>query len=232
MESKKIKISSEIAYIFAIVALAFSVAMITITDFGVSMIVAPAYILSQKLGFLTFGQSEYIIQGLMFVVFCILMKKVKLIYFSSFLSGIVYGAVLDLWRLIPIFNQNVTTANDLQIVTRIVFFVIGMVLTSFTIAVFFKTYLYPQVYDFFVKGITEHFNLNRAKFKTCFDLTFLVVATAMSLILFRSFVGVNFGTLIMAVLNGSIIGFFSKFLDKHFEFVPTFKKLANYFELD
>ena len=124
MESKKIKISSEIAYIFAIVALAFSVAMITITDFGVSMIVAPAYILSQKLGFLTFGQSEYIIQGLMFVVFCILMKKVKLIYFSSFLSGIVYGAVLDLWRLIPIFNQNVTTANDLQIVTRIVFFVI------------------------------------------------------------------------------------------------------------
>ena len=61
MESKKIRISSELTYLIATVILAFSVAMITITDFGVSMIVAPAYILSQKLGFLTFGQSEYVI---------------------------------------------------------------------------------------------------------------------------------------------------------------------------
>ncbi len=232
MQNKKIRISSEVAYIFAVIALAFSVAMITITDFGVSMIVAPAYILSQKLGFLTFGQSEYVVQAVLFVVFCILMKKVRLVYFSSFVTGVIYGAVLDLWRMIPIFNQNVTGADDLSIVTRIVFFLVGMFLTSFSIAVFFKTYFYPQVYDFFVKGISHHFGIDRPKFKTCFDLSCLVVATAMSLILFRGFVGVNFGTLIMAIFNGSIIGFFSSLLDKHFEFVPTFKNIANHFELD
>ena len=107
MENKKIKISSELVFLLATVILSFSVAMIATTDFGVSMIVAPAYILSQKFTFLTFGQSEYIIQAILFIVFCIAMKKVKLIYFCSFLSGIIYGAILDLWRLIPIFNQNI-----------------------------------------------------------------------------------------------------------------------------
>ena len=40
----KIKIHSEVLYLFAIALLAFSVAMLTAADFGISMIVAPAYI--------------------------------------------------------------------------------------------------------------------------------------------------------------------------------------------
>ncbi|MBR2338785.1 MAG: hypothetical protein IKA63_04890, partial [Clostridia bacterium] len=59
---KKITLPDEIVYLAATVLLALSVAMLTAADFGISMIVAPAYILSQKLGFLTFGQSEYVIQ--------------------------------------------------------------------------------------------------------------------------------------------------------------------------
>ena len=232
MENKKIKISSELVFLLATVILSFSVAMIATTDFGVSMIVAPAYILSQKFTFLTFGQSEYIIQAILFIVFCIAMKKVKLIYFCSFLSGIIYGAILDLWRLIPIFNQNITTSDDLNLAVKIVFFTVGMLLSSLSIAMYFKTYIYPQVYDFFVKGVSEKYNINRVKFKTCFDASFLLIATALTLLFFKSFVGINFGTIIMTVLNGTIIGFFSSFLDKHFEFVPTFKSLAKYFELN
>ena len=232
MQNKKIKIPSELVYFIAIITLAFSVAMITITNFGVSMIVAPAYILSQKLTFLSFGQSEYVIQALLFIVFCIIMKKLKLVYFSSFITGIIYGFVLDLWRKIPIFNQTVTTAADLGIATRIIFFIIGMLLTSFSVALFFKCYLYPQVYDFFVKGVSKKFNIPRHKFKTCFDLSCLVVATAMTLLLFHSFVGVSFGTLIMAICNGTIIGFFSRFLDKHFDFVPIFKNFAKKFNIE
>lgn len=232
MHKEKIIISSELAYLLANITLSFSVAMIAITDFGVSMIVAPAYILSQKLGFLTFGQSEYVVQALLFIVFCILMKKLKAVYFCSFITGLIYGFMLDLWRMVPIFNQNLTSAQDLSIVVRIIFFTVGMLLTSFSIAMFFKTYLYPQVYDFFVKGISYRFSISRTKFKTCFDISCLIVSVIMSLALFGGFVGVNVGTLIMAVINGTIIGFFSKFLDKHFEFVPTFKKFAKHFELD
>lgn len=231
MNSKKINIPSEIAYIIAIFMLSFAVAMITITDFGVSMVVAPAFILSERLSFLTFGQSEYVIQSILFIIFCFIMKKVKAVYFSSFLNCIVYGAVLDLWRLIPIFNQSVTSAEDLALTTRVVFFVVGMLLTSLSIALFFKTYLYPQVYDFFVKGVSEKFGFNRTITKTCFDASFLLIAVLMSLLFFQKFVGINFGTLIMTVFNGTIIGFFSKLLDKYFTFSPIAKSFSKHFDL-
>lgn len=196
------------------------------------MIVSPAYILSQKVSFLTFGQSEYVIQGIMFVVFCILMKKVRLVYFSSFVSGLIYGAVLDFWQIvIPHFNPDVTPVGTLPVALRAVYFIVGMLLTSFTIAVLFRVYLYPQVYDFFVKGISERFGIRQSRFKTAFDISFLIISVVMSLVLFDGFVGIGVGTLVMAVCNGTLIGLFGKFLDKFFTFEPRFKKFSKYFEI-
>ena len=229
---KKIKIYDEAAYLLAIVLLAFAVAMISTTGFGLSMIVSPAYILSEKVSFLTFGQSEYVVQGVMFVVFCILMKKIKIVYFSSFVSGLIYGAVLDMWRVvIPHFNPEITPVGSLPIGLRIIYFVVGMLLTSFTIAVFFNVYPHPQIYDFFVKGVSEKFGIKQSRFKTAYDISFLLISVVMSLVLFGKFVGVGIGTLIMAVCNGSIIGFFNKLFDKFFIFEPRFKKFSKHFEL-
>lgn len=232
-KSKKITLHSEFVYIFAIILIAFAVAMIASTNFGVSMIVAPAFILSEKVSFLTFGQSEYILQGILFIVFCIVMKKIKAVYFVSFLTCITYGAVLDLWRIIiPAFNPEVTAPGSMALPIRIVFFALGMVLTALAVALFFHTYLYPQVYDFFVKGITTRYNIKLSKFKTCFDFSCLAVACIMTLVFFKKFVGVNFGTLIMTALNGTIIGFFDKILTKYFDFVPLAKNFSKKFEFE
>ena len=78
MKDKKITISCELTYIISLVLLALSVAMIALSDFGLSMIVAPAFMVSEKLGFLTFGQSEYIVQALLFIILCVVMKRVNL----------------------------------------------------------------------------------------------------------------------------------------------------------
>ena len=231
MKDKKITISCELTYIISLVLLALSVAMIALSDFGLSMIVASAFMVSEKLGFLTFGQSEYIVQALLFIILCVVMKRVKLVYFSSFLTGVIYGTILDLWQAIPFFNTDITPPDSINIGVRIVLFIVGMVMTSFSISLCFKTYLYPQVYDFFVKGVTERYNIDRAKFKTCFDLSFFAISVALTFLFFGKLVGINFGTLIMAVTNGSIIGFFNKLLDKHFKFKPTFKNFSKYFEI-
>ena len=95
---KKLRIPGEIAYFAAIILLAFAVAMLTSANFGISMIVAPAYLLSLKTGFLSFGQAEYVIQAGVFIVLCIVLRKFKLVYLSSFATCLIYGAVLDLWR--------------------------------------------------------------------------------------------------------------------------------------
>ena len=228
---KKIKIYGEIIYLLSLIIISFSVAMLSAVDFGISMIVAPAYILSKKLG-ITFGQSEYIIQAILFIVFCIIVKKIKPIFLVSFLTCLIYGWILDLWRvIIPAFNPQITPPGTLDLWVRIVFFIVGMVLTSLAVALSFKAYIYPQVYDFFVSETTKFYNISVSKFKTIFDMSFLALGVIMSLVFFQGFVGVNWGTLVMAVFNGSIISFFSKTFDKFFEPVPLLKRFSKLFEI-
>ena len=228
---KRIKLSKEAAYVISIITLSFAVSMISSTGFGVSMIVAPAYIVSQKLGFITFGQAEYIVQGVWFILFCILMRHIKIRYFFSFATGVIYGAVLDLWRLvIPHFNPSVTPPGSLPIALRIAYFACGMILTAFSVALIFRTYFYPQVYDFFVKFISVRFNVKREKFKIGFDVFNLFLAVALTLIFFKGFVGVGVGTVIMAFFNGLLIGLFTKLFNKTIIFYPHFPRIEAYFE--
>lgn len=227
---KKIPVYEEIIYAVGLLLLSFAVAMVAAADFGVSMIVAPAYVLSLKVDVLSFGQSEYIVQAVLFIVFCILMKRVRLIYFTSFGTCLIYGALLDFWRaVIPAFNPAVTAPGSMAMPVRIVFFVGGMLLTSFSVALFYHTYFYPQVYDFFVKGLSIRYKKDTVKFKMIFDACCLVVAVVMSLLLFRRFVGIGIGTLIMTACNGLLIGWCGKLLEKTLDIRPRLKRLAEKF---
>lgn len=231
LQNRKLKIPSEVVYILAVALLSLAVAMLTAANFGVSMIVAPAYLLSLKVGIFTFGQAEYVIQAGLFIIFCIVMRGFRAVYLSSFVTCLIYGAALDLWRCIPFFNPNVTPPGSMSMPIRILLFIFGVLLTSFSVAMFYKTYLYPQVYDFFVKGVSGKFGIKLSRFKTCFDLSCLAVAAIMSLAFFRRFEGIGWGTLVIASINGTIIGFFCRLFDKYFDFPPLFKKFAAHFEL-
>ncbi len=230
-ERKKLRLPAEVAYLLANVFMALAVAILTSADFGLSMIVSPAYLLSVKLGFVTFGQAEYIIQAVAFVILCIVLRRFRFVYLVSFLTCLIYGLILDLWRLLPCFNTTLTPPESIPLPLRIAMFVFGMLLTSFAVALHFKTYIYPQVYDFFVQAVTKRYNLKLSIFKTAFDMAFLAIGSAMTLVFFGKFVGLNWGTLVMALLNGTVIGFFSKFLDAHFTFPPLFKSFAERFRI-
>lgn len=229
---KKFEVKSEFAYIISIVVLAFSVAIMSAVDFGVSMIVAPAYILSLKFDFLTFGQCEYIVQALLFIVFCILVKKIKPQFFFSFITCIIYGAVLDFFRaVIPILNPSIYPPGSFNIILRVVFFIVAELLTAFAVALCFKTYLYPQVNDFIVKGLSTRFNLDRNKFKRIYDFMCLSISVLLSLILFKNIKGIGIGTIVLTLINGVLVGFFDKILSKLFEFNPMFKNFAKGFDV-
>ena len=227
---KKITIHSEVVYLISLIVLSFSVAMLTAADFGISMIVAPAYILSQKLTFLTFGQSEYVIQGILFIIFCVFMKKFRPLYLVAFLTCLIYGAFLDIWRIIiPAFNPAITPVGSMDLHIRIIYFIVGIMLTCISIALCFRTYIYPQVYDFFVQGLSTRYNIKLTKFKVVFDLSFFALSLVLSLALFRDFVGINWGTIVMTITNGYTIGFFGYLIDKVFVIKPLFKKAHDLF---
>lgn len=227
---KKLKIPNEIAYVLAIIILALAVCFATASDFGVSMIVAPSYILSMKFTFLTFGQWEYVTQALLFVIFCIMMKRFHWTYLSSFITCVLYGCVLDLWRLIPLFDPNVTIPGSMNIYLRVLFFLLGMFLCSFSIAIFNKTYIYPEVVDMFPRGAAKRFNCKFFVAKYIFDATYLIIGLVLSLCFFKGIRGIGWGTLVLVVCNSFIINLFMKMLDKFVEFPPVHTKFAQHFD--
>lgn len=230
---KKIRVYSELIYIFSNTLLALAISMITCTNFGLSAVVAPAYILSEKISWLSFGKAEYVIQGCLFIVFCMLMRKIKLIYFASFLTGLFYGAVLDFWRsVVPHFNPSTHPSGSLPFYLRCIYFVVGLFFLTFAVTLFYKVYLYPQVYEFFIKGISKRFGYNVSKFKRFFDAMALLIGIILSFALFHKIVGIGVGTVIAAYSNGIIIGHMSKWMDQYFEFVPMFPKLEKLFSLE
>ncbi len=228
---KKISISNELIYVLAVIVLSFATAMLAAADLGMSMVVAPAYIVSLKVKALTFGQAEYIVQGMLFILFCVLMKKVRRLYFFSFVSGLIYGAVLDFWRMvIPHFDPERFAPGSLPLSIRIVYFVVGFLLNSLGVALYFKTYFYPQVYEFFVKGISRQFKIALPEFKIRFDMTCLVIAIVLSFSLFYGLVGIGAGTVVLAFGNGALIGFYGQWMDRHLDTWDRWERLSERFE--
>ena len=76
---KKVKHLGETAWVFAVILIGLGVALVTKGGFGVSMVVAPAYIIhlvvEKVLPWYTFGTSEYILQGVLLIVLWIILKK-------------------------------------------------------------------------------------------------------------------------------------------------------------
>ena len=79
---KKTTFYTEAAYVIGIVLLALSTALMEKASFGVSMVVAPAYILhlkiSEFLPFFSFGMAEYTLQAVILLMMIAILKKAKL----------------------------------------------------------------------------------------------------------------------------------------------------------
>lgn len=218
----KIKVSSELMWVLGMLIMPFAITLCTKANLGMSMIAAPTYIVSEKT-VLSYGQAEYIFQAIVLLIMCAMVRKFKLIYLTSFATAIIYGTILDgyIWLM-----------RDVEVSAmwlRIVFFILGMVLTSFAVACFMHTYLAPCAYDYLVREVVQVRKFDLRKFKILNDSAYMVLALALTLILFRGFVGVSFGTLVMVALNGNIISFFSKWMDKHCEVKTHFPKLEKIF---
>ena len=214
---------TELAYVFGIVFVAFGVAFMEMVDFGVSMVVAPAYILHLKLSetwsFFSFGMAEYTLQAVLLIVMMIVLRKYKLSYLFSFVTAVIYGFVLDLCM------AAVSGIVHETMVARILYYALGMVLCAIGISLFFHTYIAPEVYELFVKEVSAKFNVEIHKFKTCYDICSCLEGVILSFCFFGLWVfkGVKWGTIICALINGSIIGLCSKFFDRFFEFKDGLK---------
>ncbi len=226
---KKKTLYSEIAYILGIITLALGTALTERTGFGVSMVVAPAYLLHLKLSeffsFFTFGMAEYTLQAVILICMMIILRKVKLSYFFSFVTAVIYGFILDASiSVVSFLPFNTFVAN-------IIYYCIGLLLCAFGISLLFHTYISPEAYELFVKEISAKHSIDIHKLKTIYDCVSCVLSIILSFAFFGlwHFEGINLGTIICALVNGTLIGIWSKLLEKRLNFPDKFK-FRKYFE--
>ena len=214
---------TELAYVFGLLFVAFGVAFMEKSDFGVSMVVAPAYLLHLKISetysFFTFGMAEYTLQAVLLIIMMIILRKFRLSYLFSFVTAFIYGMILDLCMMII---AGIPTDN---MAMRLFLYVLGMWLCAIGISLFFHTYIAPEVYELFVKEVSAKYHVEIHRFKTGYDICSCLIGVILSFCFFGLWVfrGVKWGTIFCALINGTMIGLCSKFFDRFFEFKDGLK---------
>ena len=219
MEGKRI-FYCELAYFVGIIVLAFGTALMEKANFGISMVVAPAYIIHLKLSeympFFSFGMSEYVFQAVLLVLLSCVMQGFKKSYIFSFATAFLYGTVLDVAiNIVELFPCS-------GIVWKVIFYSAGLIICAIGVALLLHTYLPPEAYELVVKELSAKFNVTVGRTKTIYDCCSCILAMFLSICFFNAFVGVKWGTIVCAIVNGWLIGKFSWLLENKFVLKDAF----------
>lgn len=220
---KKIRFYTETAYILGLVLLAIGTAMMEKANFGVSMVVAPAYLVYLKLNpvlpFFTFGMAEYMLQLVLLISLAIFQRKLRLCYLFSFITAFIYGQLLDGSMALA----GLIASNSMAL--RMLFYLGGMVICAAGVSMLFNTYIAPEAYELVVKEISSALRRPAHRVKTAYDLCSCAVAILLSFIFFGFgvFEGVKLGTVFCALVNGTLIGLFSRLWSRRLDFSDAFR---------
>ena len=136
---KKIQKSSELLWLLGIIFVAFGVAICSKTNLGVSMIAAPAFVIAEAMAnispLISVGVVEYLIQGIMLLILCVVVRKFNWRYLLAFAVAVLYGYTLNLFLWIMdgvVFGE---------VWLRWVMLIVGDFVTAFGVACFFRTYM-------------------------------------------------------------------------------------------
>lgn len=200
-------------YVLFIISLFFSALGVAFTkhaELGVSPISSVANVLSCKYDFISIG-IWLIIWNCILILgqILILRKKFQLIQLLQIPLSFLFGYFTDLgmWLVsdIPV---------ELYFV-KVIMVLIGIIILSFGISLSVIANVIMNSGEAFVKAISDTTHKQFGNVKTAFDVSCVILAVLLSLILFDfHIVGTREGTVISALLTGVVVKFFNKILQK------------------
>lgn len=231
--------SAELLWLMGIVFVALGVSLCSKADLGVSMLAAPAFILSEFLRqffpHFSVGACEYAIQGLLLVFLCFIIRRVDWRFLLAFAVAVIYGFTLDffLWLF--------SALQPASLVFRWILLILGDIITAFGVACFFRSYLPLQVYELFVAELSRSFHFSLSKTKWCFDISLFIVSLLLALSLFadagsfdwtqlarHAYHSIGLGTVFTTVINSPLIAMAGFFIDGLFVPEPRFPRLERF----
>ena len=215
---KKPVFYTEAAFLLGLFFLAWGTALTVWGNWGISMVVAPAYILhlaiSKSWGWFSFGVAEYVLQAVVLCIMMLLLRKIRIVYFWSFATAVIYGILLDLGTFVIQKFLPTSPSDDF----RFVMYILGDCAVCTGVALMFKTYFQPEVYEMFIKEVGKRSGVRLYILKTIYDCCSLVVAVCMSYILLGQLEGIGIGTVVCALVNGTMIKVITILLDRFWVF--------------
>lgn len=221
----KLKKCGEVSFLLGVLVLGLATTLMSKAGFGLSMVVAPAYVLAEKAGFVSAGTMCYICQGFLVVVTMVMMGRFKISYLFSFISAVLFGLAVDFFTKVCF--AWIVSPGMWQ---RVLLFCIGIPVNSLAISLLFHTYFPPQAPELFVKEFSAKFGKEVYKIKYIYDLCSCALSIVMSLLFFRRLMFIGVGTVICSLVNAPLIGLFGRGLDKIADYDPALPGIAGLFE--
>lgn len=212
---KKPVFYTEIAYVLGVLLLALATALMEQGAFGMSIVVAPAYVVHLKLvemwSWFSFGVAEFVCQTMVLAITFIIVGRVRLTWLLAFGTTALYSLALDGFLL-------VTALIPTLLAVRIAVYVLGFALCVTAVGLILHGYLPPSAYDLYAKLVTAKTGRPLSVVKTTYDLVSLAVAVGLSLWFFGGIRGVGVGTVAGALLGGICIRRTMEWLGRLFDF--------------
>jgi uncharacterized membrane protein YczE len=213
---------SEAALLIGLFINSFSICLMVESGFGFSSISSFPYVCSLSLPFMSMGAWNYAFQTVIIISLMILRKKLNPAYFLTFIIGIIFGNLIDFYRLfVPLLPNH--------FLLHILYFFIGFVIIAIGLCLMVNCKLPIIPTDIFPRDFAHHFQFPYHLVKTYFDLACLLGALAVSLICSKQVIGIGIGTIFCSVLTGKVVAIINKFVSHRFYFAPVtpfFKKLV------
>ncbi len=204
------KLNKHISFVLGLLLLSFGIILAVKANYGVTVATSPSYVLSQRFLTVSFGVFNYSVQGIVFLLTIIVLRKFDARYLMSFGTSVVFGYTIDFFAYVM---KDVNLTGHML---RGSFFVISIVTISAGLVFFYRSQLPILPFDVFVREVSAKLGIKLSRFKLGFDIVMCSVAVILSLVFFGELRGISIGTLISALTIGPTIGILMNWFDKVF----------------
>ncbi|MDW7657487.1 MAG: DUF6198 family protein [Bacillota bacterium] len=217
-KEKKPVVYAEILFTCGLILISFGITLMVHADLGISVASSVPFVISLRFTALTFGTWSYLVQGFLVILLIVIIRKIKWNYLLSFLVSVAFGVLVDVFSLLS------SGLIGLAWPQRALLFAGGQLILTMGIALFVASRLPLLPYDLFVNELAIYKHISFRKCKTLFDLSCLLTSSLFLLLFVRRLAGIGIGSLISALLNGTLAGFWLGMLNRHITIRSIFQK--------
>jgi uncharacterized membrane protein YczE len=208
-EAKKVIVFREPLFATAMLLVSAGVTLMVRSGFGISVASSVPYVFSLYFTQLSFGIWTFVSYAVVILLLIVLIRHFEWLYLISFGISFLVSLLIDLFKYFWSFLPE-------QTLLLILYYFMGWLCLSLGIASFIKSELPPTPYELFIRDLAKFKNISFARSKTLFDLGCLTISLLFITFFLKRLTGIGVGTVVAGLLNGTLIGFWLRLMNRHF----------------